>query len=368
MLRHGTISLHAARADTIALCSAINLPAISGGVGAPEWVHLLPVGEIRTGDGRGPYRVDDITRLVAASLPAGERLPIDENHATDLAAPRGEPAPARGWIVELQARQDGVWGRVEWTDAGRDLVSGRAYRGISPAIVHEPDGRVTAILRASLVNRPNLRGLTTLHQETNMNPLLEKLLAALGLPASTTEDAAIAAITALHAEKVSAATALQSALDPIAAAAGLPTGTDASAVLLGIQGLASAAARTDGQAVTALQAELATVTQRLNTLTEQTSREKAATYVDGEIKRGRVGVKPLRDRYVAMHMADAASTEQLIAAMPILGGSGSIELPPTPPAHGEVSLQAEQRTAARLLGIPEADYLATLKAERQPAL
>src|SRR5690606_6682234 len=122
----------------------------------------------------------------------------DENHATDLAAPRGEPAPARGWIVELQQRADGVWGRVEWTEEGGRLVSGRAYRGISPVIQHLKNGEVTAILRASLVNRPNLRGLTALHQENDMD-LLAKLSAALGLPAATTEDGAIAAVTAMHA-------------------------------------------------------------------------------------------------------------------------------------------------------------------------
>lgn len=254
------------------------------------------------------------------------------------------------------------------------LIEDRAYRGISPAIVHKPDGRVTAILRASLVNRPNLRGLTTLHSlsahhascpETQMNPLLEKLLAALGLPAVTTEDAAIAAVTTLHAEQATVSTALQAALDPIAAAAGLPSGADAAAVLLGVQQLAG----NDGaQAVTALQAELASLTEHFNALTESTARGKAETYVDAEIKRGRVGVKPLRERYIAMHMADAAGTEQLIAAMPILGGGGSIDPAPTPPVSGEIALQAEQRTAARLLGISEKDYLATLQAERQTAL
>ncbi|MCD9150122.1 phage protease [Pseudophaeobacter sp. MA21411-1] len=30
-------------------------------------------------------------------------------------APKGLPAPARGWITATQARNDGIWGRVEWT-------------------------------------------------------------------------------------------------------------------------------------------------------------------------------------------------------------------------------------------------------------
>lgn len=133
-----------------------------------------PAGEIRTGDGRGPYRVRDAQALIAAAQ--GERLPIDENHATDLAAPNGLPASVRGWIVEMQARSDSIWGRVELTEEGRGLVAQRAYRGISPVIAHRKNGELTAILRASHVNRPNLRGLTTLHQDNAMEKLLEQLV------------------------------------------------------------------------------------------------------------------------------------------------------------------------------------------------
>src|SRR5688500_2480820 len=90
--------------------------ALNASGGAADWIMLLPIGAgglITTVDKRGPYRVRDATQLVVDSLQAaGGRLPIDENHATDLAAPRGEPAPARGWATELQARQDGIYGRV----------------------------------------------------------------------------------------------------------------------------------------------------------------------------------------------------------------------------------------------------------------
>ncbi|MFN3676796.1 MAG: phage protease [Sphingomonas pseudosanguinis] len=144
---------------TIAICSAQALPATS----IPEWVHLLPAGQVRTVDGRGPYTVSDMTALCAASM-AGGKLALDENHATDLAAPKGLSAPARGWIVALQARRDGIWGKVEWTPEGRKLVPG--YRGISPVIRHDKQsGRIDAILRASLTNTPNLSGLVTLHSE-----------------------------------------------------------------------------------------------------------------------------------------------------------------------------------------------------------
>lgn len=377
MVRHRRHSLHAASPDAaVAMCAALAMPDDDGA--APEWVHLLPAGEIRTGDGRGPYRVRDAAALMAASLVPGDRLPIDENHATDLAAPRGEPAPARGWIVELQARDDGLWGRVEWTAAGRRLVAGKAYRGLSPVIQHLKDGTVTAVLRASLVNRPNLRGLTALHllgspsghpaldasfQENDMT-LLEKLLAALGLPAATTEEAAIAAVTTMHAARAETSTALQAALAPIAKAVGLAETADAAAVLVGVQGVAAAAGQGTDQAVTALQAELAAVTTRLNTLLDDGRKKAAESFVDQAIRDGRVGVKPMRDRYVALHMADPANAEAMIGAMPILGGGGQI-VPPTPPARdGEISLNAEQLAVAKMLGQDPKAYAETLKAER----
>ncbi len=345
----------------VALCAALDMAAATG---APEWVHLLPAGEIRTADGRGPYRVVDPAALVAASLTDGDRLPIDENHATDLAAPRGEPAPARGWIVGLQARADGIWGRVEWTALGRRLVAGRAYRGLSPAIRHSKTGEVSAILRASLVNRPNLRGLTALHQEQeNDMDLKAQIAQLLGLPGATTDADIVAKITTLHAGKGKDGTALQAALDPIAQLVGLQAGADAAAILAGVRELA--ADDGDEGVVTALQAELVEVTTKLNGLLDSGKRDKATAFVDGAIREGRVGVKPQRDRYVTMHMADPDNTKALIEALPILGGGGQI-VPATPPARdGEVSLNAAQMTVARMLGQDAKAYAETLKAERE---
>src|SRR5690606_33685627 len=112
------------KAAGLALCSALALTPSEDG-GAPEWVHLLPAGgTLTTADRRGPYKVGDYTALMAASLKEGEKLVLDECHSTDLAAPKGLPAPARGWIVALQLRDDGIWGQVEWTEEGRKIATG----------------------------------------------------------------------------------------------------------------------------------------------------------------------------------------------------------------------------------------------------
>lgn len=93
---------------SIAMMAAQSLPDVAV---APEWIHLLPAGgkPIATRDGRGPYQFADAASLMADSLADFDRLPLDENHATDIAAPLGQSAPARGWIVALQARADGIW-------------------------------------------------------------------------------------------------------------------------------------------------------------------------------------------------------------------------------------------------------------------
>ena len=168
-----------------ALCAAMPI----GDDGVPDWLHLLPAGQARTHNGRGPYRVTDPRMLIAVSMASG-KLALDENHATDLAAPKGLPAPARGWIVELQNRSDGIWARVDWTSEGRSLS--RAYRGVSPVITHDVDGTVTAILRASLTNTPNLTGLTALHSKGNDMELRTTLIEALGI-SSAADDSEIAA-------------------------------------------------------------------------------------------------------------------------------------------------------------------------------
>lgn len=265
-VNHFQISLQSASAsaDQVALCAAIGLAG--EGAEVPDWVHLLPAGEIRTGDGRGPYRVRNAQALIEKSLQANSnaRLVLDENHSTDLAAPKGLPAPAMGWIIALESRADGVWGKVEWTDDGRQLVAARKYRGISPVILHDKAGTIDALLRASLVNKPNFVGLSTLHFEETDMTLLAKLTAALKLPGDTTEAALIAAITTLHAQHGTHQTALQAQVDPVAEAAGLTKGAKLDDVVAAIKQLVSG--NGDAATIVALQAEVKALGTDLLTL------------------------------------------------------------------------------------------------------
>lgn len=340
-----------ALSTTTAMMAAIELPAAKAGV--PDWVHLLPAArpgeKVATADQRGPYVMGNAAEIIAASFASSDALEVDVNHATYIAAPQGGRSDAVGWVKEMQVREDGIWGRVEWNAEGARLVGERAYRKISPVIIHDPKKTILRIANVSLVNRPNLRGLTALNQETTMS--LHALLAAkLGLPHETTEEALLAAIPAT-------ATALQSALGEIGVALGIEGG-DSAAILAAAQ----ARSRAQPAELVALQSELTALATELNTIKAAGKRLAAETFVDGAIAEVRAGVKPQRDRFIAMHMADAAGTEQLIAGLPSLGGTSAPAR--TSGVAGEIiALNAEQSAVAVALGISQADFLKSLKAE-----
>ena len=137
----------------------VSLPAEAG---VPSWLHLeLPAGTFSGLDGK-TFHLRDPAKVIAASMTAG-KLPVDENHSTQRAPETGAPSPARAWIVELENRADGIWGRPEWNDSGTALMTDKSYKGLSPVFTYAKDGTVVAILSAALTNNPNLTQLTALH-------------------------------------------------------------------------------------------------------------------------------------------------------------------------------------------------------------
>lgn len=348
----------------LVLCASMALPDAAEGA-VPDWVQLTPVlnGEIATFDGRGPYQLKDAQAVIAASLAHERGILIDENHATDLAAPTGKEAPARGWIKEMQAREDGIWGRVEWTKAGRDLVADKAYRGISPVMtLHADKKTVRMIPRASLVNLPNLRGINALNQEQTMAPMA-KMAAALGLAEDASEDAILAAIKALKDKTPAEAKegdmpALQSALSEIGVALGVE-GTAKPADVVAAAKLA-AGGKSD---LVALQSQVTTLTTELSTLKGAGKRQAAEVFIDKAIADRRAGVNATnREDLIALHMEDATRAEKLVTGMPMLTATGTVQTPPAA-KDGVVSLNAEQLEACTVLGISEEAFKKSLAEE-----
>ena len=343
----------------IALMAAVALPELGEDGAVPEWIHLLPrSGEVACYDGRS-YRYADGAALIAASMGYKPRMPVDENHSTDIAAPKGLPSPARGQIVEMHERPDGIWAKVAWNRAGEALLADRAYWGISPVFQHDRKGRIVRVLRAALTNNPNLRGLTALNsQEEDAMTFKERLAETLGLEKDAGEDAILAAVEARDA-----GAALQAQISEIGVALGLDEGAAAEDVLKAAQAAQVADAGGE-ETITALQSELAEVTTQLNGLQEARRREQAETFVDGAIRERRAGgLTAKRESWIAAHMQDPAGTEDKIRAMPILGPSGTaIEAPK--PKDGAVALNAEQSQILRSMGVDRKKVIATLEAER----
>lgn len=153
------------------------------------WVHLVPAGTFTGIDGRGPYKLTDPARVLAETRQrSGKRkMVIDYEHQTTNSQKNGKPAPAAGWIVGMEMRDDGIWGLVEWTETAAAHIAKREYRYISPVFKHLPDGTVTNIVNAALTNYPNLDQLVALNRAgATMDPELTSKLAAaaklLGLP------------------------------------------------------------------------------------------------------------------------------------------------------------------------------------------
>jgi phage I-like protein len=170
-----------------------------------QWIQLLPSGDFHARDGRGPWVIHNNEAVIASSLDyAGEKpIPIDYEHQIDMAAKNGQPAPAAGWIKQLQSRADGIWGLVEWTEKARAYLTSKEYRYLSPVFTHAPSGEVTRILRAALTNNPALE-LTALAttQGTDLkaqDPLAE-LRGLLGLAADADMTGIVQAVRDLMAE------------------------------------------------------------------------------------------------------------------------------------------------------------------------
>ncbi|WP_247801790.1 phage protease [Bradyrhizobium sp. 191] len=360
------VALAHSQAPSLVRGVGVEIALNAEGNAAADWIMLVPIGAgglVSTVDGRGPYRIADAGKLVAASLNAhGGRIPIDENHATDLAAPEGRPAPARGWITAMEVRADGIYGQPEWSSAGTALMSERAYRFISPVLIHDKNGVVLDLPRVSLTNLPNLRGMAALNSEgSDSMDLLAQLRQLLGLG----DEADAGSVVAKVKDMCGTGTAMQS----IAKAAGLNADATSETIITTVTTLATTGKDNGAATIAALQSEIKDLGGRLQTALTATATEKATAFIDNAIREGRVGVKPMREHYISRHAASpegAAAVEKEIGALPKLGSNSTLTIEP-PAKDGIPSLNAAQLESARLLGIKPEDYAKTLAAEAASA-
>lgn len=334
-------------------CDCVTLAASADGEPL-DWIKLLPIGRFAGRDGRGPYEVADqahAEQIIAASLKGDLEPVVDYDHQTDLAAVKdvGGTAPASGWIKEMEARADGIWGRIEWTEKAKAALHAREYRYFSPVFPHSKStGRVMAILRGGLTNKPNL-ALGALaseadqpHGDTDLDK--SKLAKALGLSDDATEDDIHAAITAMNAKAAGLALAAQ--------AAGLAADAAASDVVTAIN--AKGAADDKGDVVVALQAEV-------NQLKADRAKEQAEAAVDAAIKAGKV-TPAARDTFIALHSSNREQFDAIVAAAPVIVTPGRKEPGEEQPTKGHLS--DSEKAICASMGWDEEAFLAARDEEQ----
>lgn len=161
----------------------------------PEWIHLLPLGQVDLVDGRPPFDVDReaVAAMVEGFTARGVDLVVDYEHQSL----NGGRAPAAGWIKELAAKADGLWARVEWTAQAQEYLRSKEYRYFSPVLKLDPATRKPLVLmHVALTNVPAMQGVAPLvakyggeeAPELNREILLE-LKSRLGLTPEAREEA-----------------------------------------------------------------------------------------------------------------------------------------------------------------------------------
>lgn len=328
------------------------------GDSAPEWLHLLPVGDLTKhfSNGKRRYRLEsleDARRVIEASMAGGRDLLLDFDHQTEYAARPGVggQAPAAGWITELDIRDDGIWGRVNWTPRGAEAVAAREYRFVSPVFKLNQAGRVQLLMRASLVNSPaftELKAVASLHEGAPMDKLKE-IAKALGLDEDADAEAVIAAIGSL---KTAAGVATI-----VAKAFGLDEDAEPEAIA------AAAAQAKDGGDVDPARyvprTEFDALTDRVKQLQEDASTTGATAAVEAAIASGKLAPAS-KDWGLAYAAKDPDGFAQFVDKAPAILKPGTSMAATPKPEAGEDGLTDDQRAVAASLGVSAEDYAKTL--------
>lgn len=329
---------------------------------APEWVQLMPLGLVPSRDGRPAWRLDNPDQVIAAMRELRMELPIDYEHQTDLAPENGLPAPAAGWMTDFQARPEGLFAKVRWTDRARAMLEAGEYRFLSPVFRFDKQSReVRLILRAGLTNNPALylqalaRATTTEEDSAVMDELLKKLRQLLQLDATADEQAICTAVesvaTAAGAAKAEAETALAS----VAAALGLDAKVDPKAIATAAAEAAakSKATAPDPAAYVPMDQHQALAT-RLNALEEGRAEEKASAAVEDAVKAGKV--TPANREWAQTYARkDPEGFAAFAAKAPVVVKPGG-QVPTTSPKSTDGPLDEDELAVCRAMGLTEEEY------------
>lgn len=174
---------------------------------APSEIVVVPAGLVQST--KGDFRFDAVgfKMLNDYFLERNLDIVIDYEHQTLS----GVEAPAGGWIKGLKW-EDGIGAiaMVEWTEKAKNYLANREYRYLSPVVlVRKSDNRAIRLHSVALTNTPAITGMTAIVNSDSLEDLermdsdmdlLAALIELLGLPAETTEETILEAITGLKSE------------------------------------------------------------------------------------------------------------------------------------------------------------------------
>ena len=326
-------------------CATAEIPLAEGR--APSHITLLTPGPLLARDGRR-WRLDDAAAVVAATRArAGSTdLVIDYEHQSVLAPRNGQPAPAAGWIRDLEVAGDGaIRARVEWTERARAAIEAREYRYLSPVFTHDPTGVVGVILSAALTATPAL-DLPALARDTGgtaMPEHLRRALVRLGIdPDAATEADVTSALARLDAGLAGAdRTALATAL-----------GVAADTAPAELVARATALATPDPRQWVP-RAEYA----RLEARVQASADDTAVAAVDAAIAAGQVAPSS-REWALSYARTDPAGWAEFIKDAPALARALPPRTAPGAGTGGGAALTPEEAAVCRTLGVSETAFVA----------
>jgi phage I-like protein len=341
------------------------LPATAAEGGASlVWIKVMPAGRFQGRDGRGPFDAGDKTAMQAiidrsVAHYAGCDLMLDYDHQSLFSAGpgKGGTAPASGWFKQFEARDDGIYGQVEWTAAAAEKIKSQEYRYISPLFTtQKTTGKVWRIDNAALVNQPNLPldAIAAAAQRFEskevppMNEFLAKVAKALGLEDGASEEAVISAASTLHAER-----------SQVAMAAGLKADAKVGEVLTAMAALKTADAGLDPTDFVPMSmfTELQT---KLDATVTGTANEKAEDAVKVAMSAGKI-TPANKDWALAYAKRDLGEFEAFVGRQPKLT---SQQLTRPVIEDGKPALSDEDRVAMGALGLTEEQFVASRKLEQ----
>lgn len=291
---------------TLSALKAIAQPFDAAGT-VPQWLRLFPKDEAMLEDRGQHLSYASATEVIAASFAAPGRIHIDLEHSS-LPGRKGGDTRAYGYVTAMEERDDGIWGEIDWTAAGAELMKDRAYWGVSPVLAHDKAGNIKRIVSVALTNGPALRQLTALNTDTENGMDFLKLVAEmLGQPPEASQEDVMAALKKKldggSAEEQVAMTALTQA----GAALGLTGDVKPAKIVSEIEALKAWSGSADET--------VAALTEQVAALTEKGKRRDAEAAIDKAIREKRVGVVPKRELFIAMHMDNPARTEEILSCM-----------------------------------------------------